>query len=236
MAVKFRIPKEQAADFATIRDLGAAQLQKVIDHVATCEVLPLRPADLITRVTEALGGDAETAELVVRSLLPLNQLIRQSVRTVDGVLDGLRNGIAMLADWSPEDKAAWQSIEPELRQLLQADAIRTVSKATDLAYDHADLFQGARIVTDIRPVFNDLDDDQLKMDGAVVSYTLRLNFDNRDGNHSLSIALDESDVLDLKAQCERAMQKAKIASSRMSQPQAIGIPTVISGEVTDESN
>jgi len=40
----------------------------------------------------------------------------------------------------------------------------------------------------------------------------------------------------LKAQCERAMQKAKIASSRMSQPQAIGIPTVISGEVTDESN
>jgi len=236
MAVKFRIPREQAADFATIRDLGAAQLQKVIDHVATCEVLPLRPADLITRVTEALGGDAETAELVVRSLLPLNQLIRQSVRTVDGVLDGLRNGIAMLADWSPEDKAAWQSIEPELRQLLQADAIRTVSKATDLAYDHADLFQGARIVTDIRPVFNDLDDDQLKMDGAVVSYTLRLNFDNRDGNHSLSIALDESDVLDLKAQCERAMQKAKIASSRMSQPQAIGIPTVISGEVTDESN
>ncbi len=205
MAVKFRIPREQAADFATIRDLGAAQLQKVIDHVATCEVLPLRPADLITRVTEALGGDAETAELVVRSLLPLNQLIRQSVRTVDGVLDGLRNGIAMLADWSPEDKAAWQSIEPELRQLLQADAIRTVSKATDLAYDHADLFQGARIVTDIRPVFNDLDDDQLKMDGAVVSYTLRLNFDNRDGNHSLSIALDESDVLDLKAQFESSM-------------------------------
>lgn len=124
--------------------------------------------------------------------------------------------------------------EPQLRQLFQADAIRTVSKATDLAYDHANLFQGARIVTDIRPVFNDLDDDQLKMDGAVVSYTLRMHFDNRDGNHSLSIALDESDVLVLKDQCERALQKAKIAFSRMSQPQVIGIPTVISGEDIDE--
>jgi len=157
MAVKFRIPKDQVPDLVTIRNLGAVQLQKIIDHLATCEVLPLRPANLIARVVESLDGDTETAESVVRSLLPLNQLIRQSVRTVDGVLEGLRNGIATLPDWSPEDKAAWQSIEPQLRQLFQADAIRTVSKATDLAYDHANLFQGARIVTDIRPVFNDLE-------------------------------------------------------------------------------
>lgn len=108
MAVKFPIPKDQVPDLATIRNLGAIRLQKIIDHLATCEVLPLRPANLIARVVESLDGDTETAESVVRSLLPLNQLIRQSVRTVDGVLEGLRNGIATLPDWSQEDKAAWR--------------------------------------------------------------------------------------------------------------------------------
>lgn len=121
-----------------------------------------------------------------------------------------------------------------MSKLFQADAVRTVSKATDLAYDHANLFQGVRIVTDIRPVFNDLDDDRLAIDGAVVSYTLRLHFDNREGDHSLSIALDEADILVLQDQCERALRKAKIAYERMSQPQNAGIPTVISGEDTDE--
>ncbi len=236
MAIKFRIPPDQIPDLETIRDLGGDTLQRVINHLGTLEKLPLRPAELLANVTEALDGNAEHAESVVRPLLTLNQLIRQRVRTVDGVLEGLRNGVVLLPGWSADQKAAWQSIEPQLRQLFQVDAIRTVSKATDLAYDHANLFQGARIVTDIRPVFNDLDDDQLAIDGAVVSYTLRLHFDNREGDHSLSIALDEADILVLKDQCERALRKAKIAFDRMSHPQTAGIPTVISGEDTNESD
>lgn len=236
MAIRFRIPKEQIPDLETIRDLGADALQRVNDHLGMLESLPLRPAELLANVTEALGGNAEHAESLVRPLLTLNQLIRQRVRTVDGVLEALRNAVFQLPDWTSEEKAAWEGIEPQLRELFQVDAIRTVSKATDLAYDHANLFQGARIVTDIRPVFNDLDDDRLAIDGAVVSYTLRLLFDNREGDHSLSIALDEADILVLKEQCERALRKAKIAFERMSQPQMAGIPTVISGEDSDEPN
>jgi hypothetical protein len=100
-----------------------------------------------------------------------------------------------------------------------------------LAYEYANLFQGARIVTDVRPVFNDGDDDEMQIDGAVVSFTLRLHYDNREGNHSLSIALDETDVRALHHQCERALQKARMAQIRI---QDAGIPTVISGKSSDE--
>ena len=67
----------------------------------------------------------------------------------------------------------------------------------------------------------------MQIDGAVVSYTLRLNYDNRDDNHSLSIALDEADVRLRKGQCDRALQKARLACSRMNDNAKV--PTVISG-------
>ena len=62
---------------------------------------------------------------------------------------------------------------------------------------------------------------------------LRLHFDNREGNHSLSVALDETDVRRLKYQCERALHKAELSQRRMQD--MASIPTIISGEANDES-
>ena len=87
----------------------------------------------------------------------------------------------------------------------------------------------ARIITDIRPIFND---DATDIDASVISYTLRLNYDNPEGNHSLSIAMDESDIEELIQQCNRAFSKAQLSKDRMRN--TAGIPTIISGEQPDE--
>lgn len=127
-----------------------------------------------------------------------------------------------------------KALESHFAELLQDKSVRTVSKALDLAYEYANLFQDARIVTDIRPIFNDVDDEQMEIEAAVVAFTLRLHYDDRQGNHSLSVALDETDVRTLKYQCERALHKAQLAQDRMRD--MVGVPTIISGEAHDESS
>lgn len=232
MTIKFRIPPDQISDLAAIRDLGTTALNSVIGHLTRQSVMPLFPSDLRQHIAASLR-DSEAAGSLARQLLALNQLIRQRDTKVDDVIAGLRYGIGQLKEWTADQKIQWERIEPQLRSLLACDAIRSVSKATDLAYDHANLFQSARIVTDIRPLFTDPGED-MAITGAVVSYTLRLNYDDRVGDHSMSLALDEADILLLKRQCERALLKARCARDLMND--AASVPTVISGGESDASD
>lgn len=230
MSTQIRLLPQQIADLAAIRDLGPQKLEQVVAHVKDLQTLPLRPATLQEEFVRVLG-DKSAAKHLLRPVLALYQLIRQRELTVDEVIEGLRHGILSAEPaWTEEEQTAWNTIEPPFRELFQAPAIRTVTKAIDLAYEYANLFQGARIVTDIRPIFNDDGQDEMRIDGAVISFTLRLHFDNREGNHSLSIALDEADVRELQHQCDRALRKAKHAKGRME----ASFPTVISGEAINE--
>lgn len=235
MPTQIRLIPQQIADLAAIRELGAERVRNVVEFLRGLEAVPLRPETLHDYFANALGGDDRLAECLLRPVLALSQLLRQREVNVGEVLEGLRFAVTTVVPaWGEEDLAAWDAVAPHFGELFQAQPVRTVSKAIDLAYEHANLFQGARIVTDIRPIFNDGDDEQMEIDGAVVAFTLRLHYDNREGNHSLSVALDEADVRTLNYQCERALHKAELAQRRMQD--MAGVPTVISGEANDESD
>ena len=104
-------------------------------------------------------------------------------------------------------------------------ALRTIVKALELSYDYSNLFQTAKILADIRPVF---DRQASKMEGAIISYSLRLTFRSLRESESLTIALDEKDVKQLIETCTRALKKADVAKKTM---QGCGLPsTYITGE------
>lgn len=58
-----------------------------------------------------------------------------------------------------------------------------------------------------------------------------LRYDSIDGNHQLSIAMDELDVRELAKECERALRKATTARHLMKDK--VNVPTIISGEQED---
>ena len=111
--------------------------------------------------------------------------------------------------------------------LLANPRFNYLAKALELRYDYANLLESSRMITDLRPVYNE---DANQIEGVVVSFTLRLEFIDIDGRHGMSIALDESDVRTLLWECERAIQKARTAKARMDQAQ---ISASISGEKSD---
>ena len=232
MATKIRIPKSAIPDLSAIRDIGPESLGRVYESLVSIEPLPLRRKILHERVAIALKGDANLAETLVRQLLAFYQLIKQrELESTEELLESLRDALNHIAPpWGEDEVGRWEAIEPVLGRLVICDAIRTVSKATLLEYDFANLFKSGRIITDIRPVFNDLSGDGLAIDGAVISHTLRLSYDNASGDHDLSLAMDVKDIHALKLQCDRAILKAQRAKSLVRD----SVPTAICGEQSDE--
>jgi hypothetical protein len=190
----------------------------------------MRPKDLHREITQAIGaGKSDAADRIMRPLLALQAIILQRRLPADEVIQAVRLALESAAPpWEKEELERWRLVESAFKQLLTEPTVRRVSIALDLMYEHENLLQSARVVTDIRPVFSE---DANCIDGSVVSHTLRLRYDSTEGDHSISIAMDEADIRELKRQCERALLKAQTARTLMADKAEL--PTVISG---DDSN
>jgi hypothetical protein len=108
--------------------------------------------------------------------------------------------------WNKEELDEWQKIRSPFEDLLNARSVVLIVKAIQLSYDYANLYEKGRILTDIRPLF---DEDSLRIPAALVSQVLRIDYVNEEGRHSISLAMDESDVERLRRACERALRKGE---------------------------
>jgi hypothetical protein len=230
MPIHIRLRGSQLVDLERIREVPAERLRLLAEHIESQIPPPLLPSDLETIVSDTVGSDKEVVESVVRQLVSLSSLRRQTKLSPEEVFSGLQYGINTSEHpWDKDQIERWRALEPELRLLLDSPRIAVVSKALDLSYNYANLLQDVRILTDIRPVF---DTEATQIEGAVVSFTLRLRYDSRDDNHDLSLAMNSGDVKELLDECTRALQKSKVAVDVMNQKAQIR--TIISGDDDDD--
>ena len=225
MAIPLRLDPTQVADFRLICELGQNDLRRVLEKLRQLKLTPGRPDKLFNAVATALNENKAAAEAVVRQALILYGSVRLGGAEVAQLQEGIREALQATPDWSDQDRAKWQRIEATFGELLSLPIVHLTAGAIDLSYEYANLCRGARILTDIRPIF---DAQGTAISGAVVSQTLRLQFENVDGWHELYIAMDESDIGELARQCERALRKAQIAKDMMDH--GAKVPTMISGE------
>ena len=221
--VQFQLPDEALADLEKLRDFGPDRLEALAFKFEDVEPTPLRPAQLRQVVSEALDVDDEAAHCVVRFLLALYGLRRRRLLDASEVMEGLRYAVSK-AGWGEEESKRWDSIQKQLDRLLDIDQVWAVSKALSLAYEYPNLYQSARIITDIRPVF-DVSGEMVV--GSVVSYTLQVHYDDAHGSHSLSVVMDQEDVDQLGESCERAKRKAGAAKGLMDKAE---VPVIVTGE------
>jgi len=226
MSLQLRATKHQLADLKRISALGTDRLSQVQQRLCKLGKHMLRPQDLLEAVGELLEADAEP---LVRQLLSLQGLVRHSGSSVEEVISGIRGAIEQQGDEIDFDTADWKGVEDIVKALVQDQSVRLAATAIELAYDYANLLRRTKILTDIRPLFNKAGSE---IEGAVVSYTLRLWYDSADGGHELSIALDESDIETLATQCNRALKKAATAKSLLAEKCSIAV--TISGEANDD--
>lgn len=182
-------------------------LAKLDDHVsgaliqALAALEPYAPVSQIQQATAAaLGEDASPAEQQLG--LPLLALRGQYRQTS-------LEDMATLVSESAEldlDGSARASLRSRVAAILATPVYATTAVATDLQTQNARNYQSARIVTDLRPVFQD--DLDAQPSGAVIVETLQIQTWTRDGeSEAIFVSMDETDLRQLKSTVERALRK-----------------------------
>jgi hypothetical protein len=105
----------------------------------------------------------------------------------------------------PEDEKNTLSLR--LTRLLEIKAsLSLTSKALDVLTDADRIFYSAKILTDIRPVF---DDEGKKIEAAVIMHNLRIHFGQDNEHRDFFVALDTNDIKELRSVLDRADRKAE---------------------------
>ena len=225
MSTQIQLLPRQLAELQVLRDLLPEDVGALVEEIERRDPSPLTSAELGSVVNEFFDDDFEVANILLGQVLSLANLERQRNLSAAEILDGLLYGIQSSGrPWNKEEVAKWDKLNPELCRLLEHPKVWRVAKALDLASDFANLLQEAKIVADIRPVF---DRDATRLEAAVVCLTLRLRYDNIHGNHDLSIAMNQSDVESLLEECQRSLRKAQITVDIMTNQ--AHIQTMITG-------
>lgn len=226
MAPQVQLTRSQVADLAVIRDLPLELLHEITQKLKSTTPVPMRPEDVVSEISSILGeSDSILASRIVRPLLAFQAIIRQRRLAINEVIFAVRMALESASpSWNKSELELWDKVQPVFSELLTLPVIRLISITLDLMYEYENLLQSVRVVTDIRPVFTE---DAIGIDGSVISHTLRIRYDSTEGNHSISIAMDETDVHELERQCKRAILKAKTAQAIMNDKAKV--PTVISG-------
>jgi hypothetical protein len=104
-----------------------------------------------------------------------------------------------------------------LREILPAfmdlEGLRLQAKAVDLQVDHAHTFQSAKIITELRPVFDMSTAEHIA--GALISHTLKVNYFSSGNSEEIFIALDDVDLTELKKAIVKAEVKGRVLRERV---------------------
>jgi hypothetical protein len=182
------------------------------------------------RVAAASAVPEEAAGPIVNLLLSLAGLRRREAASGREVYDAISKNLQELVERkrvSNEDIESWRRDPEAIASLFELEGVSTVSKALELAYEHEHILRRIRLVTDLRPVF---DDKGLTLKGFVVSQTIRVSYRGADGERDLSVALDDKDVRDLLDQCQRALDKAAAVNRLVAD--RCEVPVMVVGERT----
>jgi hypothetical protein len=87
------------------------------------------------------------------------------------------------------------------------DSLRLTAKALEILTDAQHLFFTAKILTDIRPVFNE---KGTATEAAVIIHNLAIHYGDGSDHKNFFVTLDTNDVKVLRAILDRADEKAKV--------------------------
>lgn len=203
----FRIPKQREEAVKKLLELKSDQRELLIKVLEQASVVRSEP-ELLGQVCDAmkLEDNGELLREVLKGLLNLEfgRNVRQKSPEVFSrdVCQAARN-----QELGPQD-ADWSTIETQLTRLFSCrQSIGTLSKAFAIIQEDERLFMGSRIVSDLRPVFED--DPKTAPASTLVTHRLKIDYREAGVWKEFYVALDRTDLEKLREIVERAIHKER---------------------------
>ncbi|WP_380168325.1 hypothetical protein [Jannaschia sp. R86511] len=196
----------------TLEYLARLSAEKVSRLVAALEDIPNPPSDdaVANSIDEALdaAGESIDGEDVLREAFSLTALIGSHGYPVGEMAAALSQSSDL-----DIDVAERGSLTAVLTQVLASPAIRSLGKAHDLAQEHERLVHTSRVVTDIRPIFEEATSAPL---GAIVTHKLRLGYWKNGRIEEIEVTLPDSQLERLRVALDRAKEKGRSVQALLS--------------------
>jgi hypothetical protein len=220
---RLRLPSAQAKDLLQVCELGPGKLQDLVSILSNVNEPPIISRAIVReRMSQAIPDHA--LEPVSRLLFVLAITARDNFVSAVEFATALNQAVSEL-EWDEQQRAAWQEAREYIVKAIYARDLVIASKAMDLIFDFEKFCLNSRIITDIRPVF---DDQRNSIVGGIVMHTLRMEYRGDDGEHrSISIELDSRDVERLGQSCVEATKKMEKAKALFAENK---LPTITATE------
>lgn len=191
--------------------IGIAMLSS--EAIKELELVLKKSGSVLTSQEEALSLASQLKVIsadegleIIEALLPLYMLKGSSTKNtsefVEDVIASLKIGA------SEENKLTKKQATPlanRLTKLLGLEAIDLSAKAMSLLLEQQCTFTSARILTDIRPIFDH--DASKPIAGAVLVHNLKIEYLENSEEKEFFVALDRRDLQRLLDTLTRAQQK-----------------------------
>lgn len=183
-------------------------IESILVKIQSIKPFPTKISE-INSIICLFVANTNKSELITRTLIVICSIINENNITANDIVDTVTDNInenGNMYGWDDKVIATFNQNKDSILKLLSLPQLLNVAKTLDLSLEYQNLFRKSKLLTDIRPVFNSEGTD---ITSSVVTFILRLYYENRKGSKSISIALDKKDVLELMSHCERALMKAE---------------------------
>lgn len=218
-----KIPKRYEEALAKIRQLPDESVQELltalqeIPNTISASSLSLTVAEQVDTIAASDVEEVMSALIFFYSYR--NHFEADSTDAARDIVRALEKDDPGESKRSPEELTAF---EDRLARLLDVSRFHDTARAGELLMENEHSLLEARIVTDLRPVF-ERDHPEAAPTGALVVHMLKIVFRADNTTKNFFVALDTNDVRELMEQLERADAKAGSLKAVL---EAAGVPYI----------
>ena len=209
-----QIPKSVKKGSEIATSLSRDDIKSIIQNLKDAQI-GISSEELINSIvstTTLNADDAYELIMMVQSFVGIGDYFdKSSEDIVDDLIDTYEK-----SSLTVDNKDIFKDFLLQILEPSNTRAINLTRKAYQLIFDRDNLLKDSRVITDVRPLFNDTEGE--KIEALTIIYNLRVTYSR--GRYSedenIVFALDDDDIDRLKRSLIRAEKKAEIIKSNFS--------------------
>jgi hypothetical protein len=203
------IPEEYIGGLAHFLALPDTAFKELMSVLAQNSNINVRDPSATTALISAKVPSLQTKDLrhMMATLLSLSSVYVHSDAPVDEFVSDMVRAMKRTKrpDLSLDGPEVETNFKSRLTSVLTVGTLAIAAKAIVLQHEHEHTLCTVRIFTDTRPIYGA--DVAAPPAAMAVTHMLKLSYHESDRIEEIHIALDKNDLMNLKAQIERAESK-----------------------------
>lgn len=194
------IPEFFRPTLERIVSMSEQEVEAVRNSLATLKP-QVKPEVIVSEIEATEGGKVSDIADIAKVLSSLSIARLNADASLDDFVSNIARSVPARKD-KQFDRAAF---EARMKSLLSVEPLILSARAFNVQHEYEHVFRAARIITDIRPIF---DHSGVQAQGLMIIHNLKISYIHNGEARDILFALDDADIIELKKILERAEIKS----------------------------